>query len=108
MAKVIFTKHFLNDRSDRYIFIAQTVGFGEVAHKHEVKTTKGSGYVEITTTGLVIVRGNDDVIITMYLASLNEIQKYYGDKQVDREVVFAAKRNAKKGYIQKQNQAARG
>ena len=76
MSKINFSRHFMQDRADRYIFIAQTVGFGEVVHTHQVHTTKGSGYVEITTSGLVIVRGDDETVITMYLASFAEIKRY--------------------------------
>lgn len=104
MAKVTFSKHFMEDRSDRYIFIASTVGFGEVVHTHEVNTTKGKGRVEITTTGVLIVRGYDNVIITMYIASLAEIKKYYDGGEVHREVHLAARRNEKKNYIKLQNQ----
>ena len=108
MSKINFSRHFMQDRADRYIFIAQTVGFGEVVHTHQVHTTKGSGYVEITTSGLVIVRGDDETVITMYLASFAEIKRYYEEKRVHREVELAAKRNERKGYIEKQNHAARG
>lgn len=105
MAKVTFSKHFIEDRSDRFVFIATTVGIGEIVHTHKVETTRGKGKVEITSTGVIIVRGYGDVIITMYIATLAEIKKYYDGGEVHREVFFAARRNEKRGFIKLQNQA---
>ena len=105
MIKTIFSEHMTKDRVDRYVFIATKIGFGEVVHTAETQTSKGKGRVEITSTGLIIVRGYNNIVITMYVATVAQIRLYYKNGIVPRQVILAAKRNEKKNYIVLQNTA---
>ena len=105
MTKTIFSEHMTKDRVDRYVFIATKIGFGEVVHTAKTKTTKGEGKVEITSTGVIIVRGYNNIVITMYVATVAQIKMYYKNGVAPRDVILAAKRNEKKNYIVLQNKA---
>lgn len=72
--------HFQNDRADRYAFIATKIGLGEVVHTHKQKYNKWGSEpctVSITTTGVAIVKAPDGKIVTMYILTLSEAQKYF-------------------------------
>ena len=62
----IVTKHFMQERAGRYAFIATTVGVGKPIHTIE-RINSNSGepcYVQVTDTGVVMVKSKDNVIIT--------------------------------------------
>ena len=68
------SKHFMKERAGRYGFIASTVGIGKTVKTIE-RINSNSGklcYVQVTDTGVVMVKGTDNVIITMYLASITK------------------------------------
>lgn len=74
------TTHFKNDRADRYAFIATTIGLGEVIHSHTQvysKQYKDPCIVEITTTGVAIVKAPSGAIVSMYILTLSEAQRYF-------------------------------
>ena len=98
------SKHFMKERAGRYGFIASTVGIGKTVKTIE-RINSNSGklcYVQVTDTGVVMVKGTDNVIITMYLASITEIQTYFIDG-VPCVLEAIVKTNMKRGYIKAQN-----
>ena len=77
---MIMTTHFKNDRADRYAFIATTVGLGEVIHSHTQiysKQYKDPCVVEITTTGVAIIKAPSGAIVSMYILTLSEAERYF-------------------------------
>lgn len=73
------SNHFKNDRADRYAFIATRVGVGTVIHSYAQPQSKYDNpcVVHITSTGVAIVKTIDDVLVTMYVLTLTEAQKYF-------------------------------
>ena len=72
MTKVKPTKHLLSDRMNRVQYIGTTIGFGEVVFtnttlKHD-KSNKAIT-VKVTDTGVFLVYGENDELITMYIPS---------------------------------------
>ena len=100
----IVTKHFMKERAGRYAFIATTVGIGKPVHTIE-RINSNSGelcYVQVTDTGVVMVKSKDNAIITLYLANITEIQTYFVNG-VPCVIEAIVKRNMKKGYVKMQN-----
>ena len=60
------SKHLLEERGDRLMKIATTVGFGEISYK---KKMNNGLHAVFTTTGIMMVTDpHDTFIITMYFA----------------------------------------
>ena len=89
------SKHLLEDRSDRLISIATTVGFGKIIYKRKLEAE--SAWAVFTDTGVMLVTDtHDSFIITMYLVSIKQaFAIFHGEIPVDLFEVI--KRNQKKG-----------
>ena len=99
MEKFIPTKHLTEDRMDRVVFIATTVGFGEIVEEFYIEDNHGKHYECVTSTGVVIVKGMDrKTVVTMYVARHNQIKRLYQDKEIPRGLIVVIKRNEKKGW----------
>jgi hypothetical protein len=63
------SKHAQFDRTDRLVYIATTVGFGEVIIRHEREDS-----VEcITDTGVVMIKSlKEDFLITAYICDIDK------------------------------------
>lgn len=99
------SNHLMQERAGRYAFIATTVGIGQVVHKYH-RLHNGDNrpiVVNITSTGVVMVEGEDGSIVTLYLASITEIAGYFNNRQVPCVLEARVKTNMKRGYIQLQN-----
>ena len=68
MEKEIMSKHLRAERIDRAVYIATTIGIGKEVIRKE-KEGRDS-YSCLTDTGVVIIRGFDNSIITMYIATM--------------------------------------
>ena len=91
------SKHLLDDRFDRVMHIATTVGFGEIAYKKPLQ--KADGWAVLTTTGVLLVTDkHDSFIITMYLVTITQLLAIFkGD--VPCELKKVVKENMRKGYV---------
>lgn len=101
MQKVKFSRHALEDREDRIVFIATNVGFGEVYDTIQIyEVDRGYRKVELTETGVAIIKAVDEeLVITMFVPSRAQLIKWYGDKNiVPIRLLNVAKRNEKKGW----------
>lgn len=99
MAKEKFSKHFVQDRADRYVTIASKVGFGTVLYSINRTSSDGREVImELTTTGVVFVRAMDRTIITMYCATIPIAKGYFNIDKLPRELLFAICTNQKRGY----------
>lgn len=95
------TMHFKNDRIDRAVYIAETVGFGEV-FKTAVYPTQD---IQITDTGVIIVVNHRGAIITTYIARVNQILEIYKTQEwgnAPQWLLSKANKNWKKGYTKNQ------
>ena len=101
------SKHFMEERADRYAFIATTIGVGRIIHSYKQEYSKYAGagvIVNITTTGIAMINTiDDDRLVTMYVLTLNEAKKYYNDN-IPFAVEAIIKSNMRKKYHLLQNE----
>ena len=100
MKKTKFSKHALEEREDRIVWIATEVGFGQVVDTIQIYDVERSyRRVELTETGVAIIKAVDEeVIITMYLPTQRQLISWYGSKNaVPIRLLNVSKRNEKRG-----------
>ena len=100
MKKTKFSRHALEEREDRIVWIATEVGFGQVIDTIQIYDV-GRSYrrVELTETGVAIIKDvNEDIVVTMYLPTPRQLIGWYGDKNlIPIRLLNVAKRNEKRG-----------
>ena len=107
MGKTSFSRHMTEDRADRYATIATKVGFGEVMYTTTYSDREGRWHnrtVQLTSTGVCIVRAEDNTIVTMYCATLSIVKSYFRIEKLPRELFAAIRLNERKGYCNLQLQ----
>lgn len=71
--KTNMTHHARFDRANRLNYIIDTIGIGEVMYTSYQKCYDGrDAFLKLTSTGVVVVTGKDNKIITAYIATVNE------------------------------------
>lgn len=101
MKKTKFSKHALEDREDRIVWIATEVGFGQVVDTIQIYDVERSyRRVELYETGVAVIKALDEeLVITMYVPTQRQIINWYGDKNsVPIHLLNVAKRNEKRGW----------
>ena len=101
MKKTNFTRHALEEREDRIVWIATEVGFGQVIDTIQIyDAERGYRRVELTETGVAIIKAVDEeFIITMFLPTQRQLAKWYGSKDtVPIHLLNVAKYNEKRGW----------
>ena len=107
MAKTNFSRHMTMDRLDRYATIATKVGFGEVLYSSTYSDKDGrwqNRTVELTSTGVCIVKSENGTIVTMYCVTLALAKSYFKLEKMPRELFAAIRLNERKGYCNLQLQ----
>lgn len=107
MAKTNFSRHMKMDRLDRYATIATKVGFGEVLYSSTYSDKDGrwrNRTVELTSTGVCIVKSESGTIVTMYCVTLALAKSYFKLDKMPRELFAAIRLNERKGYCNLQLQ----
>ena len=107
MGNTKFSRHVLEDRLDRCATIATKVGFGEVLYTSTYSDREGRWHnrtVQLTSTGVCIVRAEDNTIVTMYCATLAIVKSYFHIEKLPRELFAAIRLNERKGYCNLQLQ----
>lgn len=101
MQKTKFSKHALNDREDRIIWIATEVGFGEIIDTLIIgDEQRGRRRACLTSTGVVIIKAEDkELVITMFCPTVNQVVGWYGNKNiVPIRLLNVCKQNEKRGW----------
>ena len=101
MKKTKFTRHALEDREDRIVWIATEVGFGQVVDTIQIyDVERGYRRVELYETGVAIIKAVDEeIVITMYLPTQRQLAAWYsGSRFVPVRLLNVAKRNEKRGW----------
>jgi hypothetical protein len=99
MKKEKISKHLIEDRMDRYVTIATKVGIGEVQYTVESNGQYGFVKIELTSTGVIIVRSVvDDMVITLYCATVATIKRYFGFERMPLPLYNAVRSNERRGY----------
>lgn len=89
------TKHLTEDRINRAVYIAMTTGVGNEVYRVFDESRKS--YSCLTDTGVIVVRNPQDVIITMYYASM--AQAFAISKgQLSKALLEIIRRNHQKHY----------
>ena len=77
MMKMEMTKHATNDRIDRMVYIAQTIGFGEKIVCEGFRRDKGTRQC-ITENGILIVKmPYEEKMVTAYIPTLEQAGMIY-------------------------------
>ena len=98
MEKTKFSRHMTTDRADRYVTIATKVGFGDVLYSVQRNGRYGMVNMELTSTGVIFVKGLDGYIITMYCATVATIKCYFGLERMPVSLYNSVRSNEKRGY----------
>lgn len=105
--KTKMSKHLVEDRLDRVVYIATTIGFGDVVKETLVDDPKnGKRYHCITTTGVIMVKKLDkETIITMFIATEAQLMRLYPNKgEIPLYLLSTVRRNAKQRLMEKSEQ----
>ena len=103
---MILSEHFKRERADRYVFIVTTIGLGKVIHSYKQRYNKWGTepcVVDITDTGVAIVRTKDNIIVTMYVLTITEAKTYF-DGVVPMVLEAIIRTNMKRRYCTLQNE----
>ena len=69
--KIMMTKHVVNDRMERLMYIAQNIGWGEILV--EVQSSNDTRMC-LTSTGVVLIKPlYEERLVTAYVANINDI-----------------------------------
>jgi hypothetical protein len=100
MEKEVMSKHLRTERIDRAEYIATTIGIGKEVIRKEKKGR--DSYSCLTDTGVVIIRGFDNSIITMYIATMAQATAI-AEGNLPKYLKDVVRRNEKKNYQKNQN-----
>lgn len=104
---MIISEHFRKDRADRYAFIATTIGIGTVVHSHKQSFAKYGTEpctVNITSTGVAMIMSPTGKMVTMYVLTLTEAQKYFTNTVMSMVLMAVIKKNMKNKFHILQNE----
>lgn len=73
--KITMTKHVVNDRMERMMYIAQNIGWGEILV--EVQSSNDTRMC-LTSTGVVLIKPlYEERLVTAYVANINDVTWLY-------------------------------
>lgn len=82
VAKV--SAHVVYDRMDRMMLIAKYIGWGEIVLEVRNPERNNNCINCLTSTGVLIVKGENGTLVTAYPASLSQVKALYGMYNYDR------------------------
>jgi hypothetical protein len=86
MEKIVFSQHCLEERQDRIVRIASTIGFGNVHC--------------LTDTGVVIVKDSrEEMVITLFVCNIDRLYAYWrkmGQDKPPRQIMKVVENNERK------------
>jgi len=89
-----FSEHLRNDRSGRIAFIEKTVGFGRIVKElYRIKNNRAE-WCCITDTGVMVIKNaNKSKIVTMWIATLGQLEQVYLDEVIPKNLYTVVKNN---------------
>ena len=98
------TYHAQMERTDRLVYIAMTVGFGEIVFEHRTLEHREC----ITDSGVLLVKPlHEDILITAYIVGIDKAMALYrrefGEKRMPAKLYSTIMHNAH--HLKKQNLA---
>lgn len=100
------SNHLMAERADRYAFIATSLGLGTVVHSYKQAWSKYGSEpttVNITSTGVAMITASDGKLVTMYVLTYKEAEKYFNNA-VPMVLGAIIKANMRKKYHLLQNE----
>lgn len=95
MNQMKFSRHLRNDRADRVNFILNTVGFGKIVKMIAAGRDGRTAWRGITNTGvMVITDGEKETVLTMWIASANQLRDVYCDEVIPAALMKRVEKNA--------------
>ena len=96
MMKLKLSEHITNDRQNRAVAIVMAVGMGEVVLS--IPDKYPNRMASLTSTGVVLITAKNGVVITMYLATYEQIDKMYhiAEKEIPKAIKKVVENNRKK------------
>lgn len=98
MGTTNFSRHIVEDRIDRYVAIATKIGFGEILYTVNSTNRYGDTIMQLTSTGVIIVKTPDEKLITIYCGTIATVKKHFRLDCMPRDLFFTIRNNEKKGY----------
>lgn len=97
--KTNMTGHAFNDRMARFEYIIDTVGIGKVTARYQdVDEYNRVVIFELTTTGVIIVRNKDNMVVTAYIAEMRQAIRVWrstnGNKKMPAPLYTKINQNA--------------
>lgn len=90
-----FSNHLRNDRADRVNFILNTVGFGKIVKMVSAGRDGRAAWRGITNTGVMVVTDEQkETLLTMWIASANQLKEIYCDEVIPAALVARVEKNA--------------
>ena len=96
MMKLKLSEHIINDRQNRAVAIVMAVGMGEVVLS--IPDKHPNRMASITSTGVVLITADSGVVVTMYLATYEQVDKMYhvAEKEIPKVIKKVVENNRKK------------
>lgn len=96
--KTNMTGHAFNDRMARFEYIVDTVGIGKITARYQdVDENNRIVVFELTTTGVIIVRNKDNMVVTAYIAEMKQAFKVWrsvnGNKKIPSSLYEKIRQN---------------
>ena len=91
--------HAMTARLDRITFIATMIGIGEVrAERSTISRSGGHCVMQLTSTGVIVVKGKDDgTIVTMYLATVSVAKTFFPNSSIPKDLFRIIDKNQRNG-----------
>lgn len=90
-----FSRHLRNDRADRVNFILNTIGFGKIVKMISAGRDGRTAWRGITNTGvMVITDGEKKTLLTMWIASTDQLKQVYCDEVIPAALMARVEKNA--------------
>lgn len=92
--KVKMSRHAIEDRLDRLVACVEHLGVGEVVLENE----RFGAIQKLTSTGLCLIYGEGDVLITGYMCTIRQCSAMYGAngyKKIPEKIYKKVVRNQK-------------
>lgn len=103
--KTNMTHHAKNDRMARLEYIVDTVGVGKViATSIELDKYNRETISELTTTGVIIIRNTERMVVTAYIAEMNQAIKVWRTAKGTQKMPTPVYNKIRQNYIVRINQ----
>ena len=103
--KTNMTAHAFYDRMTRFEYIVDTVGIGKVAARYQDVDAKNRiAFFELTTTGVIIVKNKDNMVVTAYIAREQQAIKVWRGADGNKKMPAPLYKKINQNAVARENQ----